>query len=462
MAKIIIFSQIEDLGGNSRTFDEGDIIVFDGGMLTNGDIVFNNNKIIGRGQLFSNISSVSGSLDEFALRAEWFGIKALYQTYDNTPHINFALKFCYGTGVRNLIFNRGNYFVDDRVIIGNPDNLNNNANNGNNGNNENPSNYWNINIIGAGKNIENGTTFLLGTNGEFRIPHSSTPNPLCGGSIQHCSFFSTNALNNNNNNRRGGKGIYIGHAHCYNIFDCGFYHLNDAITLYDHTYYTHIKSCGFDDCTNAIKTIVEETINNVIVQYEGDANDNMVSNCMFQYCDNPIFLNDKSKGWHIYDCDIEGENGTCCLGNENRMTNVRIERNQENVPWLLCKNGCTVSADIHGLGQTTHNWKCVFEGDNNHADLHFNTYTPLGFIALGRGNYFNVLCKQAVDPTIGNDGYGPTMMIYDPEDTVIVNGFSNKEDYEGSGYTSARMITRRLRRREHGLRQFHIHGPEFP
>ena len=449
MAKVII-SQIEDLDRNCRTFNEGDIIVFDGGMLTNGDIVFNNNKIIGRGQLFSNISSVSGSLDEFALRAEWFGIfeykepsSPQDEVFDNTTSLNSMIGFCISTGVRNILFNRGFYYVGGTVNIGVETTEQ-----------QDESRYWDINLIGAGNNYPDidvnypsvisgeayvhnpdiygqphGTAFLMGEQGCFHVNLKNDSSDVSrGGSINHCTFYGAwgKEIGENTYSNTAGSGIEIEMAQCFEINHCNFVRLRNAITLYGHTYYSHIRSCVFDKCEEGIITI----------EGEGDANDNMVSNCMFKRCASPIALLDSSKGWHIYDCDIEGDNGTCVLGNENRMTNVRIERNRDSEIWLKCKNGCTVSADIHGEVQTSQTWKCVFEGDYNHADLHFNTYTPMGFISYGRNNFFNVVAKQVKQPMHDinpdyTDGFGPTLMIYDPEDTVIINGYSNKKDYEG-------------------------------
>jgi hypothetical protein len=217
------------------------------------------------------------------------------------------------------------------------------------------------------------------------------------------------------------KGIEMFHANTYTISNCFFLNLETAISLSGSCYYADIAGCVFDNCGVGVQSINE----GMDEGGAGQPNNNTIRCCMFTHCQEHPIDASHCDGWHIIDTDIEGNNGTLKLGSYNRMTNVRMERNTDSVVWLECEEGCTVDTDIYASGQTNQNWKCQFNGNFNHATLRFHLYNPLGFISYGKGNFFDITNR------IGANYNLSTKMVFDPSDTFILNGYSNRSDYPG-------------------------------
>ena len=406
------------------------LLIFKGGYFSgpsNGEaiLILNNCTIEGSGHIFKGSINLgpyggySSRLLNREIKAEWFGALPNLGS-DVTDIINKAIEACYATDVHTLSFSSGTFKVgtDTRntstdVLIGHETSQ---VDFGN-------TRCWEIRIKGTGKYPGRGTSFLIGTAGCFIVnSRNSDMGTFRGGGITDCCFkgIQTNTTENPVNESYG---IKMFHANTYNISNCFFSNLGTAILLSGSCYYADIAGCVFDNCNVGVKSISE----GIGVGHAGQPNNNIIRGCMFTHCEtNPIDAT-QCNGWHIIDTDIEGNNGTLMLGSHNRMTNVRLERNTDSVVWLECEEWCTVDASIHAAWQEQYYWKCQFNGDCNHITLRFRSYNPYGFISYGKGNFFDITNSIGED----SDFNLSTKMVFDPSDTFILNGYSNKEDYTG-------------------------------
>lgn len=409
------------------------ILIFEGGSFngpSSGEavLILNNCTIEGSGHIFrgdislgpDNNNNYSRLLNR-EIKAEWFGALPNLGS-DVTGCINKALEACYATDVHTLSFSSGTFIVGT-----NTNNMPKNVFIGHE-----TSDYilentrcWEICIKGAGKYPGRGTTFLIGIHGHFIVnSRNSDMGTYRGGGFDGCCFKS-HVMRSNENviTPPSFKGIEMFHANTYTISNCFFSNLDVAIELSGSCYYADIAGCVFDNCGVGVQSINE----GMDEGGAGQPNNNTIRCCMFTHCQEHPIDASHCDGWHIIDTDIEGSNGTLKLGSYNRMTNVRMERNTDSVVWLECGEGCTVDADIHAAGQTVYEWKCQFNGDCNHATLRFHTFNPLGLISYGKGNFFDITNSIGSDSTYCFS----TKMVFDPSDTFILNGYSNKEDYPG-------------------------------
>ena len=405
------------------------ILIFEGGSfnsMLNSEVVIilNNCTIEGSGHIFrgdislgpDNNNNYSRLLNR-EIKAEWFGALPNLGS-DVTGCINKAIEACYATDVHTLSFSSGTFIVGTNtgdlpknVLIGHEtsDQILDNTR------------CWEIRIKGAGKYPGRGTSFLIGIHGHFIVnSRNSAMGTYRGGGFDGCCFKS-HVMRSNENviDPPTFKGIEMFHANTYTISNCFFSNLDVAIEFSGSCYYADIAGCVFDNCDVGVQSISESIA--------GQPNNNTIRGCMFTHCQTSPIDASHCDGWHIIDTDIEGSNGTLKLGSYNRMTNVRMERNTDSVVWLECEEGCTVDTDIYAGGQEHQNWKCQFNGDFNHATLRFHLYNPLGFISYGKGNFFDITNSIGANPYY----YLSTKMVFDPSDTFILNGYSNKEDYPG-------------------------------
>lgn len=392
-----------DLGGETLTVGPRCILDFQGGSLYNGRLRLSGTKINGRGTLFGPGLEFdeNSTLDEHTLRAEWFGVNGNDEA-DDTESINRALRGCHHSGVRNLEFNRGRYIVSDTVHVAGG-----------------TMKHWHIRIKGAGSNQQAGTVFSMRENAVFKVDMNHTiPNGQHrAGGIYDCCF-----INSAYGTRPvfAGRGILLNYAHQYEIKECYFLYLQHAVTLTGHAYYTHIQGCDFALCDYAIHTLKPGDRH----YQDGGTNNNMVSGCWIDKCIHPIDL-PTGGGWHIHDSNLEDGNGTCYLGNNNRMTNVRIERNDPDKPWLEVGNMCTVDADMHAAGSANAmNWRCIVRGNDNRVRLKFHFLHPRGILSYGKQNTFDITTHNS------RPNNEPTYLVHDPEDHVIINGYSNHAHYD--------------------------------
>ena len=413
---------------DNYTFSSGtyifnnDVLIFEGGSFngpSSGEalLILNNCTIEGSGHIFRGKISLGPSNSQQSrllnreIKAEWFGALPNLVNEDVTDYINKAIEACYATDVHTLSFASGTFKVgtpnpsgtDNSVLIGQ-------ATSGPSVEN---TRRWEIRIEGTGKYPGRGTSFLIGTGGHFIVnSRNFSMGPYRGGGITGCCFKNASQGTET-------MGIEMLHANTYNISNCFFSNLGTAISLSGCCYYADIASCVFDNCNVGVKSKGEN--------FAGLPNNNTIRGCMFTYCQTSPIDASECEGWHIIDTDIEGNNGKLLLGSYNRMTNVRMERNTDSDVWLECEEGCTVDTDIHDNRLVNEYWKCQFNGDCNHATLRFHTYNPLGFISYGKGNYFDI-----TNSIVDNSNFVlSTKMVFDPSDTFILNGYSNKSDYPG-------------------------------
>ena len=403
-------------------------LIFEGGSfnsMLNSEVVFilNNCTIEGSGHIFrGNISlgpdnnGNSSRLLNREIKAEWFGALPNLVNEDVTDCINKAIEACSATDVHTLSFSSGTFIVGT-----DPNNTNTPKNvfigHETSGQSVENTRCWEICIKGTGKYPGRGTSFLIGTGGHFIVnSRNFSMGPYRGGGITGCCFKNASQGTET-------MGIEMLHANTYNISNCFFSNLGTAISLSGSCYYADIDGCVFDNCNVGVKSINESTG----VNPAGQPNNNTIRGCMFTHCQTSPIDASECNGWHIIDTDIEGNNGTLKLGSHNHMTNVRLERNKNDKVWLECEEWCTVDANIHAAWQTEYNWKCQFNGDCNHVTLRFRSYNPFGFISYGKGNFFDITNSIGAN----TDFSLSTKMVFDPSDTFILNGYSNKSDYTG-------------------------------
>lgn len=414
-----IFLINEDINFNGNTYGLADntILRFDGGSLGNGTLQASSGtvhaKIEGRGYIFKTdlIFGTGIELDEQELKAEWFGVM---DSTDCTDAIQKAIDACYATLVRILSFNRGTFQITCVVHLGQATTGALDANH----------KYWSLQIRGAG-NSEKGTCFSFFNHGRFIVNQINPDMGMHrGGGIYNCRFRTSH--NTEGEIVRHRTAIHVKYAHTYTIYNCSFEGFKRAIKTEGRSYYMDIRSCKFCDCTTGILAVPDSVDTDVF------SNENVVANCMFAQCPCPMDVS-TGDGWHIMDTDFEGENGTVKLSRGGRMTNVRMERNDQNVPWLEIGDNCVVDAKMlqtdtvaNGDSQnSTPTWRCIVNGNNNILHLRLAGLTPYGLVSYGRGNKFDIVSEN-------HNSASPMQFVFDPEDVFVLNGYSNKEDYRGT------------------------------
>jgi len=393
----------------TNTFKSGCILIFQGGCFKGSSsnpavLKFAGCKIEGSGVIFKgddisflDTSSYTNKLYNTALLAEWFG--ALPSSSDVSGAINKALRACYASNVHTLLFCSGSFTVNNPVYIGEETTGTSSYN----------TRFWDIKIVGAGNYYSRGTAFILGENGQFIVDMvNRNIGTQRSGGIYECHFYggSTQVAN----------AILVKKAQTFEIRRCMFVLLNKAIELTGACYYVDIRTCIFDHCAYGVKSTNHET--------DSTPNNDMIYGCMFAHCDNPADLVE-GHCWHIMDCDFENYNGTIKLCNNARLTNVRIENNNVDVPWLEIPDNCEVDAEIHqgssGDGDT---WRCVCTGNGNRVRLRVGFVVKYGLVSYGRGNEFFIINES-------RNQNKTTVYVYHPEDKFVLDGCSNQADYLG-------------------------------
>lgn len=401
------------LQGTTISLPQRCILQFEGGSLDNGTINANYTKIVGNGWIFKENFQflLKGRLNQHELLAEWFGVSQAAD--DNTAAINRALQACYATGVCKIVFNPGRFNVKGTVLIGDippekkEDNYDARA-------------YWDIQMCGSGKSVNKGTTFIMYDNAVFLVKMKNGTGAPRAGRFSDCSFDHADK-----NSDRPAYAIVVDFSFTYQIERCSFCNIERAIYLTGATYYTKVSGCTFESCTYGISSDKSASL------YENDdggVNNNMVDQCDFATCAHPIYI-EEGHGWHIYDIDIEGNNGTCFLGSYNRLTNARIERNLDTEYWLHVIDGCTVNASIHANGGNP-SWRIFVEGNNNDLDVSFWGFNPRAILSEGKSNRFKIINKTLTYQV-------PNYFVYDIDDEFTINGYSNKYNYEGENLIKA-------------------------
>lgn len=374
-----------------------------------------------------------GITNEF-VPVSWFGIFSAINDNNNSNHtsekINWAIRFCIETYARRLAFPQGTFHIHSNIYLGITCVQNDNYFIGNY-----PieHKHCDLKIYGAGNMFECGTEFILYDDSTFIV---DMRNPVGqevennvlgfgdhrGGGIYDCTFISHQA---NNDNTKRTTGIYMLYATTYSIFNCRFKSLNIGITMQGPCYYVNINSCIFDNNNYGVKTEERPTINN---EDWGTPNNNMISGCMFTYCTTSPVDVMVGNQWHIIDSDFEGNNGPIKLGNNHRMTNVRIERCtliNTLVPthWLEFGSYCDIDADVHGDDYSA-SWRVICKGDKNKVKLNFHSINYNCLISYGYNNEFRI--------NVSSLSEHESLFIFDPNDVFVMNGKSNKENFLSS------------------------------
>ena len=306
--------------------------------------------------------------------------------------------------VKTLLFAGGRYLISGVVNIGNGDNILN----------------WDINIVGSGNNFGTGTDFHLSENAYFNVNLlNSEEGAHRGGGIYNCCFMDYF-------NSHKGNGIILQGVRTFTIYKCRFVYLNQAIKFGLDSYYNHVESCLFSMCNTSI--IAEGAMgSDNTIHY---ANNNIVSGCWIDNSPVPLDLRG-GHCIHVYDTDFENANGTILLGNYNRLSNVRIERNKDGNPWIEIGNHCIIDANVCAAGGENITWRITINGDYNDLHVNFNGFNPYGFVSYGKRNKYQI--STNMQNTTDNH---PIYMVYDPEDFLIINGRSNTGNYDGENIIS--------------------------
>ena len=383
-----------DLNGETINILENCTLKFEGGSLSNGMINSNKTKINSSiTSIFKNLN-ISGSLNASELFAEWFGVNV--QNEDNAAFLNYAITTCIKTKIRRLKIGVGIFKINSIVYLGTPE-----------------REGWNIIIQVSGNNDSGfGTTFKIGENAFF---YGNMENYKYGaqraGAIFDCTFAGES---------KKGIGILLDYSQTYSIERCSFFNLNSGIAITGSCYYTYIKSCIFQSNEVAIHNLE----NSHKFYKEGQANDNIITGCFFSYNTNPVLISE-GEGWHLSDSDIEGFNGTLILGNQNVATNVRIERNIHSLPWIEIGSKCVCSFQIYASGQDIQNWRCIVHGNCNDVKIICGDNINQLLRSDGVSNKFDIVALS-----------DNANILCSPEDTLIVNGYSNKENIKGCNLLS--------------------------
>lgn len=383
-----------NLDGATIELQEGCTLIFEGGSLGNGTIIGNKTKINSSTSSIFKKLNITGSLNASELFAEWFGVDASNE--DNATFLNYAITTCIKTKIRRLKIVVGIFKINSIVYLGTPE-----------------REGWNIIIQGSGNNDSGfGTTFKIGENAFF---YGNMGNYKYGaqraGAIFDCTFVGES---------KKGIGVLLDYSQAYSIERCSFFSLKSGIAITGSCYYTYIKSCIFQSNEVAIHNLES----NHAFYKEGQANDNIITGCFFSYNTTPVLISEGT-GWHLSDSDIEGFNGTLILGNQNVATNVRIERNIYSLPWIEIGSKCVCSFQIYASGQDTQNWRCIVHGDYNDIKIICGDNMNQLLRSDGVSNKFDIVALS-----------DNANILCSPEDTLIVNGYSNKENIKGCNLLS--------------------------
>lgn len=103
-----------DLNGQTITIPNNCIIEFEGGSISNGTLQLNNTILDGN-PLFKDAVSITGTINNFYLRPEWFGASSTSE--DNTKAINSALYAAYILGVEVVRLRNTTYNISGTLNI---------------------------------------------------------------------------------------------------------------------------------------------------------------------------------------------------------------------------------------------------------------------------------------------------------------------------------------------------------
>lgn len=395
-----------DLGGETINIPDNCVLDFQGGSFNNGTIVGNYTTIISENKIFGNSMSFSGTFNMNSVNAVWFGIKS---GIDNiVPYFNLMLNFCIKTNVKNIYMPSGTFNVKEPLIIGNGE-----------------REGWFINIFGAGANEALGTFFKIYDGAYIKIDQRNTAyGSLRSGGIFNCAFQSASRAKN--------KGIVITSGIAYTISRCHFSLFDSAINFTGDTHFAYIAQCLFESCNDGVVSL--DTDDELYL--EGSPNNNIITGCWFTYCSrNPIRTTYENVMWDISYCDFEGSNGTVFLTRLHRIRNCRFERNDVTTPDLRMDSNNICDCSFFYVGGSPTAWKVEIIGNYNKIHSYFSGFVPFTIVSYGVGNEFD-LTFPAISYTTPNP-----LILIDPEDKVIINGYCNKENLYGENILAGISVT---------------------
>ena len=405
--KIYKITQDIDLGHGVLTIPANCTLDFQGGSFSNGIIIGTRTSITSNDITIFNNTKLTGNFLCHSFKASWFGVSQ--KNDDNSTAIQNAIDSIMVSNTHILEFGAGTFRIRKNIEIGITDG---------------ERQTWGVIIRGAGSNYTNGTTFLLDKDVYIKINQAnySYGSLRQGGIFDICFSSITQATSSSR-----GLGLVINYCQCYEIKRCSFMALQRAIGFTGSAYFTLVESCAFENCDKGVYVLdLEDEL------YEsGDSNNDIINNCYFTYCTIPISLGG-SNNWMISNSDIEGHNGTIYLGRYNYMSNVRIERNIDDI-WLHMIEGCNVDCNIYAAGGSSANYRIQIIGDNNKIKAFISGFNPYSIISEGKNNYFNIVQKNGT-----NAGY-MNLYFMDPDDTIIINGVSNRNNKEGINLISQKL-----------------------
>lgn len=388
------------------------ILQFEGGSISAGsgenmNTIIGTNTYIQAGlfKIFNGVS-FSGSFKNSIVYDSWFNVKNATNTAD-------AIVDFYSHAVElrahKLMFEKGSYLIDKEITLTSTTN-----------------DEWDIELCGAGgsmaENASNTTFYFTNANACIVVNPYHVQGGWKGVDFSNIKFsgYGYDAL---------GSGLIIKNCQLSKITKCAFFYLNKGIALTGNSHYIHIEDCIFYSCEYGVYDIPS----NSSYYEDGGSNEDIITRCLFDTCENPVMQNGSSFGWTFTDCDVEGNNGTILLDSGNICENLRIERNIKSKVWLKItgnKNKIKVAFSEAGGTYTT---RLLVIGNYNDFDIIFGGFIPNALLDYGRYNKFNIL-----DESLSNIS---SSYLFDITSDITFNGVNNKGGYQGknliSSFTSA-------------------------
>ncbi len=184
------------------------------------------------------------------------------------------------------------------------------------------------------------------------------------------------------------KGVRL--AFCQNaVFEnVHFTWLDKEVSLTNESHYPRFDNCMFTFSNYGIYNM--ETAEDGIPV--GWSNNGIITNCNFQACSVSTISLGQGNSWNMIGGAFEQKNGTAYISNNNKLTGVRVEQNDDTKTWIqIDGNGNELDFDLFGVGGSPV-WRVIVNGTANKVTCRLG-YNLNSIYDVGGKNEFIVTAK---------------------------------------------------------------------